>query len=255
MTTFNLDKGREAAEARLRGRGFTLLKDDPRGGLKLRVRFVADGSGSTKQWWLDGTMQEALQVALPTATAVDDDGDMPVAVFNDGDSYKLIAQPMTRANHATYVRDQIVAPGGSPKVPLWGGTDYSPVLQAVLADEGFVKRAGGFMGLGAKDVWTKAPNACPTIVYFYTDGACSPGDRAKTRSLLERAQAEGSRVYFVLVGVGAADFSFLQELARDLDNTGFASVADLRKMASGSPESVAQLLLPDEMLTWLKASK
>jgi len=250
MTTFNLDKGREAAEERLRGSGFSLLKDDRQAGLKLRVRIVMDGSGSTRHWWLDGTMQEALQVVLPTAIAVDDDGDMPVAVFNDGRSFKLIAQAMTRTNYHTYVKDQIVGPDSIPKVPLWGGTDYSPVLRAVLADEGFVKRAGLF-GLGP-EAFVPSPNACPTIVYFFTDGECSPEDKFKTRALLGKAQVEGCRAYFVLVGVGPADHSFLKDLARELDNAGFVSVVDLRQMTCSSPDSIARQLLPDEMLAWLK---
>jgi len=256
---FNLDKGQEAAENRFKKFGFKVLKEDPSKGFKARVRVAMDGSGSTQPMWRDGTIQAALQAVLPTALAVDDDGSLPVAVFNAADDYSLLQSPMTKDNYATFVHDNIIDERGQPKISLFGGTDYSPVIKAILKDENYdlggKKKVGFIKSLfgGAKAASAgRQPDQDPTLLYFFTDGECSVSDMEPTRNLFQSLQAEGYKVYILFIGVGyPSSFGLLKNLATEFNNVGFASVLDVNRVMNDLTK-VTDLLLPDELLNWCK---
>jgi len=251
---FNIDKGREATENRLRANGFKVRKDDPRDGFTARVRVAMDGSGSTRALWLHGAMQAAIQAVFPTALAVDDDGNMPVAVFNEGARLSLLRTPMTRSNFERYVESYIVDHAGNERIPLFGGTDYSPVLHAILKDERFIQPpASSWFRKAGAERFDANPNGVPTLIYFFTDGACSDEDAAATRNLMLRLSHEKAAVYILFIGIGdASSFRFIRQLADAFTNVGFIAVSDVAKAVTQAPEAIAEMLLPSEMLSWLK---
>lgn len=261
---FDLKKGVEQAEGRFKAKGFNLRKDGRGDGLAARVMAVMDGSGSAKELWLSGTMQEAIQLVLPTAVLIDDDGQLPVAVFNDGDNFTIVGEPMTQKNYDGYVERNIVTRRGQTRISLFGGTDYSPVLKALLRQEGVIQdRAkpggGGFLsswfgggsGGGTETAYVSDPKASPIVVEFFTDGDCSNGDESVTADLLASLEQHKCKVYVLFVGVGTgSSFRYIKRLADDRGNVGFTSIKDLRS-AVGS-DSIMEQLLPDELLAWLK---
>ena len=261
--SFNLDKSVETAEKRFKAKGFGLRKDGRSDGLIARVHAVMDGSGSAKELWLSGTMQEAIQLVLPTAVLIDDDGNLPVSVFNDGGNFTLVNEPMTKGNYEGYVERNIVTRRGQTRVPLFGGTDYSPVLKALLRKEGVIQdRAkaggGGFFssifgggGGGTETSYVSDPNASPVVVEFFTDGDCSGEDEGVTADLLANLERHKCKVYVLFVGVGTgSSFRYIKRLADDRGNVGFTSIKDLRAAVGG--DSIMEQLLPDELLAWLK---
>ena len=254
--SFNLQKSVEDAEQRFKTKGFTLRKENRSDGLTARVWAVMDGSGSAKSLWLGGTMQQAIQLVLPTAILVDDDGQLPVAVFNDGSNFTILDTPMTGKNFEGFVESHIVTSKGRQHVNIFGGTDYSPVLRAIVEKEGLTASAAvpkkGFLGFfgGAKKAVDTSRSQVPVVIEFFTDGACSPGDERVTAQLLETLEKSGARVYVLFIGVGSASFRYIERLADDRGNVGFVNIEDLSSAVSS--DTIMEQRLPDELLGWLK---
>jgi hypothetical protein len=220
-------------------------------------------SGSTREIYYNGTMQQALQRVVPVALNFDDNGSLPVYTFNDGDDFNLLETELTAADYANYVNQHIINNGD---IDLWGGTDYAPVLHAALQELGFYRSkniahaAKGFFKrllandevISAEHFSEKSKSKLPAIIYFFTDGDNSSGDRNPTKELLQAAEHAHSEVYFNFIGVGNASFTFLKEIADAYGNTGFAQIHDIEKVADS--DDVYEYLLPDELTEWLKAS-
>lgn len=219
-----------------------------------------DVSGSTQSYYTNGTMQRALQRVVPIALNFDDNGELPVAVFSEG--YATAKVPLTKSNYSDFVKRHILSDGD---LPLWGGTDYQPVLRQNLLDLGFLRTSAAKTPVAEKkSFWKrlvsvgetfstpiffqKSFSGLPAIVNFFTDGENT--DREVTEQLLEEASNNRCGAYFNFIGVGGEKFTFLKYIADKLPNVGFAQIADLDRTA-GSDE-IYKYLLPDELLGWLK---
>lgn len=263
MPTFDLEK--DTAKVK-----FILEKSNLE---KITAEVVVDldVSGSTQNIYGQGLMQEAVQRVVPIALNFDDNGDIPVSVFNDEENFATLETPLTKNNYTDYVKKFILK---NAAIPKWGGTDYAPVLRQNLMDLGFyqqqltqvnaVSSGGGFfsrlLGKGSTSsvttqtslhLGTQSNTKLPAIIYFFTDGANSGGDRKETRNLLEACNEAKSQVYFNFIGVGdEANFTFLQQIGDDYPNTGFVNIKDLARVASDS-DKIYEYLLPDELKQWL----
>ena len=215
-----------------------------------------DLSGSTRDLYYSGTMQEAIQRVVPVAINFDDNGELPVYGFNDKDDISVLPA-LTAGNYAGYVLREII---NKSSVKKWGGTDYAPVLRQVLRDLEFMKsrptgrKTGGFLGMGGTAEMTESlgktsKTGLPAIVYHFTDG--ENNDQDDTVRLLQACADLGAPIYFNCVGVGHATFAFLKKIADDLPNVEFTQITDLA--ATASTDEIYDHLLPDELLTWLKA--
>jgi len=250
MTTFNLEKDTAKVKFILEKRSLPKITAE--------VVAILDVSGSTKAYYLGGVIQEALQRIVPVALNFDDNGSLPVYVFADGDHYTRLAAELRSANYADFVREEILRQEGL--LELWGGTAYAPVLRSALTDLGFLTTAAPVVGL-FKRLLGKPPagavfqeqsrSGIPALVYFLTDGENEHDDREPTRKLLTAAAAARSNVYFNFIGVGTANFGFLQEIGDAYPNTGFAQIKDIERTA-GSDE-IYEYLIPSELTTWLHA--
>ena len=221
-----------------------------------------DVSGSTKGIYASGAMQEAVQRVVPVALNFDDNGELPVYIFNDGDQFAQLAENLTAKNYTNYIQEQILR---NQKLPRWGGTDYAPVLKQNLIDLGFLRTTapppaakrpgfwssllGGGQTYSAPHLVKESSSGIPAILYFFTDGENE--DREETANLLEACSAAGSQIYFNFIGVGNERFDFLHAIGDRFPNTGFAQIRDIERTA-GSDE-IYEYLIPDELTQWLSS--
>lgn len=202
---FNLSKptiDERAAAARL-----SLTKNGG-AGLRAAVYLVIDYSGSMKEFFRDGTVQDFAERILALSRVLDDDGVVPVIFF---DTAARTPVPVNLSNHVGAVK-RIQRFAGN-----MGGTRYVPAMRAVLDAHAVSADPQG-----------------PALVIFQTDGA--PGDADEVSRLICRTAAT-SPIFWQFVGFGdegktppgeGARFDYLRRLsdlavpaARPVDNAGF----------------------------------
>lgn len=254
MTHFDLEKHVENVKFILEKRNVPQITAE--------VVAILDVSGSTKNLYLGGTIQKALQCIVPIAMIFDDNQDLPVYVFSDGANFKAVGTHLTPKNYSDYVQKHIL---NDSSLPLWGGTDYAPVLHAALADLGFYhsshktdtrsffkRMVGSEDPIISEGFNQNSLSGLPAMINFITDGENSRDDRRHTDELLKAASLAKCEVYFNFIGVGTANLSYLQQIADAYPNTGFAQIKDIE--ATAGTDEIYQYLLPDELTEWLKIS-
>jgi hypothetical protein len=150
-----------------------------------RVGLCIDISGSMHNEYQDGLVQETVDRLLAIAGTFDDNGEMEVWTFNQGYSTPPVARA---ADFGSYVKKEIL---DNPKVDKWGGTNYAPVMNAVL-DTYFrgasVVTSGGLFGLFKKtEQQSPKDTHIPALCLFITDGDNS--DAAKPRGFSARPRS------------------------------------------------------------------
>lgn len=198
-----------------------------------------DNSGSTEmgqnRLYSDGTIQRVLDIAFAAALQFDDDGDVPVSVFNsrvDG------LGEMNLGNCSGFL-------GG---VRAMGGTDYVRALQWIVDEAGFggVNLGGSSGGMFSRKssggLSVKATAPYPTYALFVTDG--EPGNRPE--EIEEYLTLMSQLPIFVqFVGVGTHNFNFLKGLddlgGRLIDNANFFD----SKEAGGDQGKILELMLAE----------
>jgi hypothetical protein len=210
---------------------------------RCRVGLCIDISGSMHNEYQDGLVQETVDRLLAIAGTFDDNGEMEVWTFNQGYSTPPVARA---ADFGSYVRKAIL---DNPKVDKWGGTNYAPVMNAVL-DTYFrgerVVTSGGLFGL-FKKTEQQAPKDThiPALCLFITDGDNS--DAAEAERILREAQKY--QIYWQLIGIGNdTDFRFIKKMADNLPNAGFCHFPNLRI----SDDAIYEALLTGELCDWLR---
>lgn len=208
------------------------------------VLLVLDVSPSADSLYRSGAMQSVADQAFVMALNFDDDGAVPVCVF---DEHAHDSGELTLENHRGFIDG--ARPGRT------SGTGYSEAIRWCRAAA--VPDGKGRGPLHRHTVTLPAPQ--PTYVLFVTDG--EPTD---PRSSIERELTEASKepIFFQFIGVGpgmgtrrAPSFPYLERLdsmaGRFIDNAGFFAVADPRSF--GDEEMFASLLA--EYPTWLAEAR
>ena len=208
---------------------------------------VIDASGSTRNLYQSGSVQDALQRVVPVALNFDDNGDIPVYVFSD--TFAKAAASLTKDNYAGFVGQQVLRIAG------WRGTKLAPVLTSVVADLGFSQAsAGSALGFlrrlvgGGDALAPHSTSGLPAIVYVFTDG--ENADTEAAERLLVSLSRAASEVYFNFIGIGDTHFEFLRRVADDLPNVNFVQIADIA--ATGGGDAIYEYLLPAELTDWLR---
>ena len=223
------------------------------------VAIVIDVSGSFEREHTDGTIQKLLERLVPWGMVFDPDKKLDVFTFSDGAGHAHHVGEITPETTEDYVRRSIVG-----RVPGWrGGTDYSFVLESAMRIFGWLpsqeaaKPGGsGLFGFFKKAAPAAAPAPVqatkrPSIVLFITDGENSDKDR--TRQVLRQSQERHDQIYFLFIGVhDGLDFPFLKQIGDEFDNTGLAVIRDVRKLMTADDDVLNDMLIGDELLTWLK---
>jgi len=187
--------------------------------LTFEVRLVLDKSGSMSGLYHSGQVQRLIERALAVAARLDDDGQVPVTLFNTQVEDK---GTVDLSSIGTFVRRMAYQPDG--------GTDYAPAIREVVQQ--------------ARDAhW-------PTLVLFITDG--ENGDPREAEAAMKDASSEA--VFFKFLALGDGPFRFLERLdtmpGRVVDNANFAQIGDL---ASTSDAELFRLI-GQEITDWMRAA-
>lgn len=186
------------------------------------VELYIDISGSMKNRFKSGKMQDALTRIFPVALKFDNDGVMPVSAFGNG-CYPLVA--MTMENYATYVEKQILS-----KHDIDESTYYAPFVKQAI------KRA-------------KKAEQYPLFNIVITDGNC--WDETESDEAFRKSSEY--KTFFQCVGIGDDKFKYLRKIddldGRKVDNTAFVKVDELEDLSDD--ELYAKLL--EQYPQWLQA--
>lgn len=212
-------------------------------GLTARVILVLDYSGSMNSLYRNGTIQNTLSRLAPLGLTFDDNGAIEVYLFQN-DCKKL--SDLTLQNYADYKSKVIDKSGYS-----MGGTNYAPVIEAVLTDTG--KRTpgetrSGFLGIKKASEPVLKKTGETTLVMFVTDG--DNDDKPQTDAIVRDSSKTDAFIQFI--GIGDAKFNYLKKLddldGRDTDNTGFTNLANLNDIGD---EELYRIIL-EEFANWTK---
>jgi len=218
--------------------------------VKARIGFAIDVSGSMRDEFESGIMQDVTDRIFALAAKMDDNGEMDCWTFEN----RMTTLPTANMNNiGGYVQREIMR----SNTPKWGGTSYAPPISAAMEKWYPAARAatksGGFFGFGGKsnNDGVSASDAAklakePSVLMFLTDG--DNDDESATERALREAQDKP--VYFNFIGIGMqTTFRFIKRMGDEYPNVGFFHIPDVRRM---SDDSLYEGLVPDELAVWLK---
>jgi hypothetical protein len=216
---------------------------------KFRVVLSLDVSGSAMELFTKidpvtgySIMQEAIERLYPIAKGFGPTKELDVWVFSD-DFSKL--NPVTEENFTTYIQDNILK--NKPSC-LWGGTDYAPVMEAILgtytkynpeaASKSILKKFSSMFE--TKKDFLLANTSMPTYVIHITDGETSNRDGV-IKILIKSSHYP---VFWQCVGISSGNqnknlteeqlrkrFPFLDQMdtmpGRYIDNANFFALNDI----------------------------
>jgi hypothetical protein len=198
-----------------------------------QVKFVMDCSGSARWLYTNGTIQKVTSMIFPIAFTVDMDKLLDFFIFDSG--CKQIDKPVDASNFESYIETQVMKQAG------WGGTNYAPFVKAVIESSKPEPAKKGLFGFGSK----AAKPADPVLAVAITDGA-NDDEYAAEQTFKEAAD---KNIYWMLVGVGNANFSFLEKMAKKYPNVGYLPLTDLSVV---SDDDLYDGLINDEFAAWVQ---
>lgn len=185
---------------------------------KARVGLAFDFDYTGAHMFKDGLVQEVINRIMPLAIGIDDNKTLDLWVFADDvtrlnpateDNYKGIARYIVRSAHK-------------------GITRYEPLIRDI--DHFYIE---------------EQPENLPSLVIVLTTGDTS--DKKRTENELMRVSQHP--IFFVFIGIGDNDFTFLQKLdcmtGRVVDNASFTSVDDLSSITDAELFSKVLSEYPD----------
>lgn len=185
---------------------------------KARVGLAFDFDYTGAHMFKDGLVQEVINRIMPLAIGIDDNKTLDLWVFADDvtrlnpateDNYKDIARYIVRSAHK-------------------GITRYEPLIRDI--DHFYIE---------------EQPENLPSLVIVLTTGDTS--DKKRTENELMRVSQHP--IFFVFIGIGDNDFTFLQKLdcmtGRVVDNASFTSVDDLSSITDAELFSKVLSEYPD----------
>jgi len=191
-----------------------------------RVGLVLDASGSMRQQYKSGRVQELLDRVLPLALHFDDDGQLDVWAF---DRVAKPLPPATTGNIKGYVDNA----NGGWKAWYGGANDEPAVMRAVI------------------DAYRREPKAPPAYVLFVSDGGVHQ-NRAIKALMIEAAQYP---IFWQFMGLGGRNYGILERLdtldGRTVDNCGFFAIDDLHSLTE---EQLYDRML-QEFPDWLRDAR
>lgn len=197
--------------------------------VKARVGIAMDYSGSMRDEFRNGLVQDTIERLFPIALNFDDNGELDFWLFENG-CRRL--ESVDRNNFYNYVDDYILS-----KRYSMGGTEYAPVMRDIL-----------------KKYIKEEPSDTPTFIIFITDGDNS--DKRATDEVIR--ESANHNIFWQFVGLdsnGYEEFKYLRKLddlsGRKIDNTSFVKMVDIRKIKD---EAVYDSLI-GEFPDWLKEAK
>ena len=211
------------------------------GNTKAQVVVAIDYSGSMRNMYSDGTVQNVIDKLVPLGLTFDDNGEVEVFRFETG--YKQF-ESLTLSNYDGYVKKIL-------DIGSMGGTEYAPVLKEIkrIYLDGEEKK-GLFSFLKKKTPTIGNASENPVFIIFITDGDNSYGDKKETDAVIRELSKLNCFIQFV--GVGNDNMSYLEKLddldGRDCDNTGFVRFKNINNV----PDSDLYARVLEQFADWLK---
>ncbi len=185
------------------------------GNTRAKVVVALDFSGSMSRLYSNGTVQDTINRLVPLGLTFDDNGSIDMFLFQS--DYRKMPD-LNLSNYEDYVQSVIRLSGYT-----MGGTNYFPVLQAII--EGTYVSKGFFRG--REWVPPIVDGGDPTFILFITDG--ENADQSMTNNIIRKSSE--MNVFIQFIGIGNTTFRYLEQLddmeGRRRDNTGFSKMADL----------------------------
>ena len=221
------------------------------GDVKAKVVVALDYSGSMRSLYKNGTVQTTISRLVPLGLTFDDNVSIDMYLFQN--SYRKM-EDITLNNYEKYVEKVINRSGYD-----MGGTEYAPVLEAIVLPNANKNKSENKTGLLSKlfgsknkstNIDTDTNSKEITFVLFITDGANS--DEGRTDKIIRESSDPKHKTFIQFVGIGNEKFSYLRKLddlsGRSVDNTGFSKMNDLQK---ASDEELYNNVL-EQFAEWLK---
>ena len=165
-------------------------------GVTARVGIVLDISGSMRQLYRKGIVQDAVERILAVASQFDDDGSLDVWVY-DNEFSRL--QAVTEKDFSDYVERQIL---NNDSIHKFGRNDEPQVMEDVILK-----------------YTIEEPSGEPVFLVFINDGGCKPGIKKSIVS------SSTQPIFWQFVGIGNSNFDVLRKLdtmeGRFVDNANF----------------------------------
>lgn len=191
-----------------------------------RVVFVLDHSGSMRNMYKNGTVQDILERIFPMAMCFDDNGELEFYWF---DTYFKELETVTKDNLDGYVQKIILS-----KKDDFGRTNYAPIINKITNKYGKEERMN-----------------IPTFVIFITDGANADKSAAK-KAITE---ASHYNIFWKFVGIGNTEFDFLESLdnlsGRFIDNANFVNFNNISNVS----DNILYAKLLTEYNDWITLCK
>ena len=190
-------------------------------GVKSKVAFALDFSGSMGSMFRDGTVQALIERLIPIAMKFDNNEELDLWIFSS--DYNRL-ESITKDNYHG-IAERIM------KAYTMGGTNYAPVMNDII------------------NKYTKEEKSdIPTYVIMVTDG--DNWDKKDTTNIIKKTCMEN--VFWQFVGIGNADMDYLESLDdmtnRKRDSVDFFKVDKINNI---SDDSLYKMLL-NEYPEWLK---
>lgn len=199
-----------------------------------QVKLAIDRSGSMDNLYRKNVVQDVVERVLAIAMNIDKDKVIDMWAFHN-DSFELPA--VKEGNIDNYVNREIVRKISS------GGTDYAPVMKEIV-DKSSPGKAGIFGGIFGK----KAASDEPSLAIFITDGENS--DRSHAERVIKQSQDKD--LYWVLIGIGNGNFSFIQHLGDEYPNAGYLKIDDIETV---SDDFLYENIISQEFADWVAKFK
>lgn len=205
--------------------GFTLVKKQLTN-VKARVGIVLDITGSMRNLYSSGVVQEVVERILAVACQLDDNGSLDVWVY-DTEFSRL--PPVTERDLGSYVFNHIM---NNDSIHKFGRNNEPPVMEDVI-----------------QKYTREEMDTTPVFIIFINDG----GVVKPTQKVIMASSS--LPIFWQFVGIGDSDFEVLKQLdtmgGRLVDNANFIH---LERIEEVNDEQLYDQLL-NEFPQWLKAAK
>ncbi|GGF81362.1 hypothetical protein GCM10010912_28080 [Paenibacillus albidus] len=195
-------------------------------GVTARVGIVLDITGSMRNLYSNGTVQEVVERILAVASKFDDNGSLDVWVY-DTEFSRL--PPVTERDFQNYVSSSILS---NPNIHKFGRNNEPPVMEDVI-----------------RKYTVEEDESTPVFIIFINDG----GMVKTVRKIITAASVQP--IFWQFVGIGDSDFEVLKKLdtmqGRVVDNANFIH---MDRIEAVSDEELYDRLL-NEFPQWLQAAK
>lgn len=195
-------------------------------GVTARVGIVLDITGSMRNLYANGTVQEVVERILAVACKFDDNQSLDVWVY-DTEFSRL--PPVTEQELGSYVFTHIM---NNNTIHKFGRNNEPPVMEDII-----------------KKYTEEEPDSTPVFIIFINDG----GVVKPTKKVIMAASVQP--IFWQFVGIGNSDFEVLMQLdtmkGRLVDNANFIHLDRIEQVTD--EELYDQLL--NEFPIWLKAAK